>query len=34
MESNIRTLPNGWRREEMAKRSGLSTGKTEIYYIR
>lgn len=27
-------LPKGWRREEVMRQSGLSTGKTEVYYLR
>ena len=27
-------LPNGWMREEIVRQSGLSRGKSDIYYIR
>ena len=30
----VSSLPSGWRRDETLKQSGLSSGKTEIYYIR
>ncbi|XP_015782691.1 methyl-CpG-binding domain protein 2-like [Tetranychus urticae] len=27
-----KVLPDGWKREEVTRRTGLSTGKTEVYY--
>ena len=34
MDSNFSTLPTGWRKQEVLKRAGLSTGKSEVYYVR
>ncbi|XP_074597252.1 methyl-CpG-binding domain protein 2-like [Brevipalpus obovatus] len=33
MNMRMENLPKGWRREEVMRPSGLSTGKTEVFYI-
>lgn len=33
-QSDCTSLPPGWRREEVVRQSGLSAGKTDVYYYR